>query len=126
MDYWSVPHSLKRELLLPLLLRQIPAPFSVFGLRFALVPTLVCLLWTETNYWVGLSSLTAISLVLTPLFFKHIANHAGRIPGHLQRGGHAPIDGAGIVTAGDTEGVGGWVNLRSHQSEAQRIGANDR
>ncbi len=30
---------------------------------------------------------------------------AGRVAGHLQRAGHAALDGTGVVPAGDTAGV---------------------
>ena len=30
---------------------------------------------------------------------------SGRVPGHLQRAGHAALDGAGAVQAGNIEGV---------------------
>ena len=34
---------------------------------------------------------------------------AGQVAGHLQRAGHAAVDGAGAVPAGDTEGVGSLI-----------------
>ena len=55
--------------------------------------------------WPGLAATTLTPSERGAVLVTRKRRSAGRVPGHLQRAGHAALDGAGAVPAGDTGGV---------------------